>query len=224
MGFLMISAEIEDKLKADEGFLRSTMAVVVREMILTWGVKVEIVAAELGVPVSTVSSWLTEETLPEPNVCWVLIEKFEESVPIEWIIRGVVLDQYNVTEKISRVRDFIVAATDRIEKDGYFNDSGARAVDLTVEKGELSHFGILSSPGPHKIWLQLTLTEELLNLYFERIGSDEATVGGLSGRKLPRLPDNLDATALSSIERHPYEGTVRDWEEMARWAPESSVR
>lgn len=130
----------------------------------------------------------------------------------------------DVAQKIPVMCTFIVEATRRLNEDGFFDDAGTRRASLVVARGELSYFNSLSETGPRKIWVGLAFVGEKLHFHFQRIGDDEATIGGESGWRLPRTPEDLDEATVFVFDRDTdHTGTVQDWEEMVRWVREGVV-
>ena len=131
---------------------------------------------------------------------------------------------FEVTGKISAMREFIAHATKRLDEDGYLDEDEIPRLDLVVERGELSWFSLLSEPGPFKIWVGLTFVGEELIFDYRRIDDEEATFGGISVNHLPRIPEDLDEATLPLFDPHfSHPGTVLDWKENTRWVKEGVV-
>ena len=220
---MLISPEIEARLKEDESFLRKCAVEVVKEMIHTYGYTQEKLRDGLRIgSFVTVNRWVMGDNLPSPENSWAILHLAAEGfVPVEDIIRNKVLDQFKVSEKIPRMRKFIDEATKRLDRDGYNDEHGIRRVELVVEQGELSWFGLLSKQDSFKIWVGLAFVGEKLTFDFCRLDQEDATVGGTAGLHLPRMLEDLDESTLPVFDPHyDHRGTIQDWEEKTRWVKE----
>lgn len=221
---MLLSPEIEAKLRKDNEFLRSCAGTVIQEMSQNFGYTQEDFRKDFGTG-SLVSQWVTGENLPNPESSWAILELADEGyVPIEAIIRGKVLDEFNVVEKISRMRTFIVEAVKRLDEDGSKDEDGILRVELVVQQGELSWFGLISDPGPSRIWVGLAIIGEKLIFDFCKLGKSDVTTGGVCDCHLPLIPEDLDEHTLPIHDPHySHEGTIRDWEENTRWVREGKI-
>ncbi len=224
---MLLSREIQGRLEEDRQFLQKSAVQLVRYLTREDGYNlgVDEIAAKLKVPGRKLLGWLSGKP-PSIAECWkIVITADEYLVPIEWVVRGEVLDKYNLKKRIPLYQSFIEKAVARLQKEGKNDDDGILSLNLIAENGTLSFFEIGSWPGKSRIWLNLRILGEDLSYSYQRISiEDEGALGGLVGNQLPKDPVALNKTTLPAYDRHyDHSYTIADLNELARWVEEGEV-
>lgn len=225
---LLLSPEIKERLEKDPQFLQQTAVHLVRYLMRedTFNLKPDDLGKQLREPGRIVLNLLVGKGKIDVAFCWAVINLAEReySAPIEWIIRGEILDEYNLEKRIPLYRTFIEKCLARLREEGKRDEDGNLAINLRVEDGTLSHFGLTSNPGKFRMWFNVWTWDEKLSFSSQRISEDDAAIGGLTSHMLPSSPIALNETTLPAYDRHYDHGyTIADLEELIRWIDEGKL-
>ncbi|OGY25498.1 MAG: hypothetical protein A2Z11_03665 [Candidatus Woykebacteria bacterium RBG_16_43_9] len=220
---MLLSPELDRRLGENKDLLQNSALLLVRRLIVEEKrLSPDEFARRVDTSPEKVSTWLLDTGSPGYQHSWKILEiAAEDFLPVEWIVRGDLLDEYNDKKRVPLLRRMIVKIGQRLTKDGESEEGGKKGVHLLVESGTLAFLELGSWPGLHRIWLHIRTLGEDYQIVSQRIGKDDRTVGGLWELHLPQRPMALNVGTIPVyLVGHDHTFTIRDVEEMIRWIGE----
>jgi transcriptional regulator with XRE-family HTH domain len=217
---MLLSPEIELRLEEEKDFLQAVALLLARRLVVVENrFSVEEFAQKVDCSPSMLGSWLLESSTPGYRHSWRILQLADEDfLPIEWIIRGDLLNEYNDEKRVPLFRQLIKEIGKRVEKEGDPEDDGEKQIYLLVSSGSLAFLELGSWTGPYKIWINLRTLRENYQVNSQRIDPENRFLGGLWDLTLPTEPKALNiATLATYVVGHDHTFTIRDVEELIRW-------
>lgn len=236
-----ISTEIQERLKFDQVVARAILLFLVN----TYKQKPEDIAKKLEVEDQKLIDWFLERTEIGREDCWKIVELAEEEiVPLEWMIRGDILNEYDLELIVILAREFVRVASFRFLQEASpaetHEEFKARteaiegtspnvkvrtALCLVVPSATTSIHEFSSWPGKRKMGLQIRiLNDEQIQTVVYRIDEDEAQIGGDFAFSLPLIPEAITKGTLTSYDAHAdHSFTYRDYLEFISMAKNGTV-
>lgn len=216
-----ISEEIRQRLKFDQVVARA----VLRYLTTTYSETFEALGEKLGTNSEQVVNWFLEQTEISREDCWKILELGGESlVPLEWMIRGDVLKEYDPELIVLLGRELIRLANARFNEEATAEKPGKKELSLIVPRGSLTLYQIGSFPGSFRMGVKISHLRDQLRLYTFRLDENEAQIGGEVSLFLPLIAESLSTDNLVFYDRHAdHSYNYRDYLELIHIVREGSV-
>ena len=220
---MLLSPELDERLGGNKDLLQRSALLLVRRLIVEEGrLSPDEFARRVDTSPEKVATWLLGTASPGYRQSWKILEiAAEDLLPVEWIIRGDILDEYNDKKRVLPLRRLIRKIKRRLAEDGEAEEGDEKGVYLLVESGTLAFLELGSWPGPHRIWMHIRTLGGDYQIVSQRIGNDDRTVGGMWDLCLPQRPLVLNVGTIPVyLVGHDHTFTIRDVKEMVRWVDE----
>lgn len=216
-----ISEEMYQRLKFDQVVARE----VLKFLVTVYKQTPETIAPKLGVDKDQVLDWFLERTEIAREDCWKIFELTEsEIVPLEWMIRGDILNEYDPELIVILAREFVKLALARFKDEASPDNYDGRTLSIVVPSAGLTVYEIGSWPGRCKLGLGIRLLRDELQTNIHRIDENEAEIGGTISISLPLIPEALNPGILTHYDRHAdHSFNFRDYLELIRMVRNGTV-
>ncbi len=216
-----ISEEIRERLKFDQVVAKA----VLRYLTTVYSETFETLGEKLGTNAEQVINWFLEQTEISREDCWRILELSEsELIPLEWMIRGDVLNEYDPELIVLLGREQIRLANARFNEEATAERPGEKELSLIVPSGSLTLYQIGSFPGSFRMGIKISHFRDQLRLYIFRLDENEAQIGGEVNLFLPLIAESLSTDNLVFYDRHAdHSYNYRDYLELIQIVREGKV-
>ena len=216
-----ISEELRQRLKFDQVAARA----VLRYLTTVYSETFDTLGEKLGTNSEQVVNWFLEENEISREDCWKILELGEEGlVPLEWMIRGELLNEYDPELIVLLGRELIRLANARFAEEATAERLGEKELSLVVPRGSLTLYQTGSYPGSFRMGIKISHLRDQLRLYISRLDENEAQIGGEVPLFLPLIAESLNPDNLVFYDRHAdHSYNFRDYLELIRIVRSGSV-